>query len=177
MNIVAPPRAVGDTLTPFAIQLTREGVPISLTGLTVKFTMSTLAGVVKVAESACSITNAALGHVEYDFSAGDVDTAGDYVGYFIIYGSGEPETVPPADEGISIEIFDRAEVRTEQVGISDKDFAKLATAPLRTRTVEGTVQERSVDELIKADRYMKTQDQSVPWGIKIARTKPPGTCS
>jgi len=54
------------------------------------------------------------------------------------------------------------------------DIAELASAPLRVRTAEGTVEERSVDELIKADRYLAGRQaaDAVPWGIRVARGKP-----
>jgi hypothetical protein len=56
-------------------------------------------------------------------------------------------------------------------------LAELMVSPKRTRTAEGTVEERTVDELIKADRYNNPGPDAVPWGIRIARTKPPSTCS
>lgn len=57
------------------------------------------------------------------------------------------------------------------------DVDALANAPKRTTTDEGTVEERSVDELVKADQYNQTATAaaSVPWGIRIARTRPGGT--
>lgn len=56
------------------------------------------------------------------------------------------------------------------------NLAELANAPKRTRTEEGTVEERTVDELIKADQYLaaKTEAQTVPWGIRTARVRPGG---
>jgi hypothetical protein len=54
---------------------------------------------------------------------------------------------------------------------------ELAAAPLRTRTEEGTIQERTVDELIQADQYIagKTATEAVPWGLRMARVKPGST--
>lgn len=169
-------RAVGDTLATLAFQLATEGQPIDLTGLTVKFTMVDDAGNVKVPESVANVSAPTLGYVEYDFQSADVDTAGNYRGWFLVYSGSEPETFPDDDEGIEIEIFDKQVPAPATGTITDEEFAELAKAPRRTRTVEGTVEERSIDDLIKARRQLSTQE-SAPWGIRVARTKPPGTCS
>lgn len=57
------------------------------------------------------------------------------------------------------------------------DIANLLAAPEYTRTDEGSVKERSVDELIKADAYLKgtASGNAVPWGLRIAKSKPSGT--
>ena len=57
------------------------------------------------------------------------------------------------------------------------DIEELALAPKRTLTEEGTVEERSVQELIEADKYVKstTAIEAVPWGMRIARTRPGST--
>lgn len=171
-------RAVGDTLSKFAVQVTREGLPVNLSGLSAKFVMSDLNGNIIVNEASASISNALLGHVEYDFQPSEVDEIGFYRGWFRIYGAGEPDTYPASQEGIIIEIFDTSPAETTEDGIPSDKFLDLATAPRRTRTVEGTVEERSIDDLIKADRYLKQQTiESTPWGVRTARTKPPGTCS
>jgi len=62
------------------------------------------------------------------------------------------------------------------MAIEDQDIEDNAKAPKQVRTDEGQVLEKSVDELIAADRYNKTKNASaVPWGMKVARTKPGGT--
>lgn len=57
------------------------------------------------------------------------------------------------------------------------DITELMMSPKRTRTAEGTVEERSVADLIAADRFANPAPEAVPWGIRIAKTKPPSTCS
>lgn len=59
--------------------------------------------------------------------------------------------------------------------IEPEDIEDLAATPKRVRTDEGTVEERSVDELVKADRYAKQKAaNAVPWGMRIAKIKPQG---
>ena len=57
------------------------------------------------------------------------------------------------------------------------NLANLLAAPIFTRTDEGAVRERTVDELIKADAYLKgaAAGDAVPWGLRVAKTKPTGT--
>lgn len=62
--------------------------------------------------------------------------------------------------------------------IDDDTISDLATSPQRTRTDEGTVEERPIKEVIEADRYLLTkeaQSGGPPYGMRVARTKPPGT--
>lgn len=58
---------------------------------------------------------------------------------------------------------------------TDEEFTNLLRSPKRTRTEEGTVEERSVDELIKADRYLNPPIEAPPWGIRMARHQPGST--
>jgi len=58
--------------------------------------------------------------------------------------------------------------------ISEGDVEDRAKAPKRTSTEEGTVQERSVDELIKARNYTE-QPSKPPYGMTFARTRPPSS--
>lgn len=57
------------------------------------------------------------------------------------------------------------------------DLSSLLAAPLATKTDEGFVRERTVDELIKADAYLKGigAGDAVPWGLRVAKTMPGGT--
>lgn len=61
--------------------------------------------------------------------------------------------------------------------ISQSDIEDLAKSPKRVRTEEGAVEERSVDDLIKADQYgnLSSASDKPPWGIRFAKTKPRGT--
>lgn len=62
------------------------------------------------------------------------------------------------------------------MSISDDELEDQAATPKQVRTDEGQVLERSVNELIDADRYVGARNATaVPWGMKIARTKPGGT--
>lgn len=60
--------------------------------------------------------------------------------------------------------------------IPAEDIVAAATGPMMTRTVEGTIQERSVGELIAADRYAAAKTvTAVPWGLYMARCQSGGT--
>jgi hypothetical protein len=174
-------RAIGDTLSLFAVQLTREGVPADLTNRTPKLFMYDEEGNVKVNGGTCTISNSALAYVEYDFQAVDVNTAGIFTAYIRVYNnSNEYDTYPGVAEGIEVTLFDPAVDRDDLIEAPPPlDILELASAPIRTRTVEGTVEERTVNELVKADQYTASKDASAttPWGIRIARTRPGGMVS
>ncbi len=57
-----------------------------------------------------------------------------------------------------------------------EQFEELASAPRKTIGDEGTVEERSVSELIDADRYASAkQAAKAPYGLRLARIRKPGT--
>ena len=102
-------RHVGDTLTVLSAELTQKdanGDPtvVNLTGKTVKFKMVSAAGVEKVAESTATVISAAAGTVYYQFLDADVDTAGTYYGYFLVYDSGKFDTFPAVRRELKIVI-------------------------------------------------------------------------
>jgi len=105
-------RHIDDTITTMATQLTQlnaAGVAtaVDLTGLTVKFKLDDSRGTAVIAETetGVTVTDASDGDVEYDFLAADVDTAGDYVGYFLVYNGAEVSTFPVQESGLIITIF------------------------------------------------------------------------
>lgn len=56
------------------------------------------------------------------------------------------------------------------------EIDELAAAPRRTTGDEGTVEERSVQELIDADRYKAAKKaERAPWGLRFARIRKGGT--
>ena len=63
------------------------------------------------------------------------------------------------------------------MAISQTDLEDKANEPKRVRTDEGSLEERSVEELIKADQFSNTKGAvtAVPWGLRIARSRPNGT--
>lgn len=63
------------------------------------------------------------------------------------------------------------------MAIESSDIETTAEGPKRVQQVgEGMVEERDVDELIKADRYNRSGSAvNPPWGMRIARAKPSGT--
>ena len=62
------------------------------------------------------------------------------------------------------------------MSITSDDVETKGLSPKRTRTDEGAVTERDIDELIKADQYSKAQNNARPGhGLKISQTKPPAS--
>lgn len=102
-------RHVGDTRTALAAALKYRGdaglAAVDLTGLTVKFKMVNAAtDVEKIAETSTgvTVTNAATGLVQYDFSAAGVDEPGKFYGYFVVYDAGESDHYPVEPEHLVI---------------------------------------------------------------------------
>lgn len=103
--------AVGDTLTPLAVQLKQKDVngslaAVNLTGLTVKFSMANSAGTAVVSEvtTGVTVTEASTGKVQYDFQASDVASAGTFYGWFSVYSGSEKDTYPAGSKKLIIEI-------------------------------------------------------------------------
>jgi hypothetical protein len=64
------------------------------------------------------------------------------------------------------------------MAIEPEDVADLAATPKRVRTDEGTVEERPISEQIEAVKFTKAAEATSngpPYGMRIARTMPPGT--
>lgn len=63
------------------------------------------------------------------------------------------------------------------MAIDESTIEDAAQDPLRVRNDEGMVEERPIDDLIKADRYSAAKQATarVPWGLRMARTQPAGT--
>lgn len=101
MTIVTHDVHINDTATTIAAQLKRKNAAgtltaVDLTGLTVKFKMVDRDGTAVIAETAAgvTVTDASNGKVTYDFQAADVDVAGEYYGYFVVYTGSEGDTFP-----------------------------------------------------------------------------------
>ena len=172
---------VGDTLSALAVRLKQNGVVANLTGKTVRVYMEDEAGASVIAETATgvSVSDALTGEVDYQFPAEGVATRGTFYVYFYIYNANPDvdntarrDTYQP--RGIKLLVGDKGKDRTV---LEDVDIRTQANNPKRIRTDEGTVEERTIDELIKADRYLKTGDaqSAAPYGLRVARSKPPGT--
>lgn len=87
----------GDRLPVLRATLARDdGTKIDVTGATVRFFMSTVAGATpKINGSLCDIIDAANGVVEYVWGATDTSDAAQFRGEFeVTYADGRKETVP-----------------------------------------------------------------------------------
>ena len=77
-----------------------------LTGATVVFSMKNSAGVVKVSRKSCTIVDALLGVVKYDWLAADTDTADLFEGEFEATLSDSSIVTHPNADNLKIRIFD-----------------------------------------------------------------------
>lgn len=61
--------------------------------------------------------------------------------------------------------------------ITSEELTTAAQNPKRVTGDEGTVEERAIKDLIDADRYACAKDAAagVPYGLRIARIRFPGT--
>jgi len=65
------------------------------------------------------------------------------------------------------------------MALDDDKIQELAEAPIKTRTDEGYVEERKAEDLIalKREQEQSTSGAAVPWGWRIAKSKPPSALS
>jgi len=95
-------RRVGDTRTVLPVALVQPNTSgvltaVDLTGLTVAFKMlnaATGATEIALTSTGVTVTTAASGQVQYDFSGAGVDTAGVYWGTFVVTQSTETDSFP-----------------------------------------------------------------------------------
>lgn len=93
-------RTVGDTNTPFAFTLKQDGAAFDATDYTVKWAMEDEDGDTKVAETSTGLTMtaAATGVGQIDFTSSDVDTEGVfYIWIVAIHNSTSKRETFPAD--------------------------------------------------------------------------------
>jgi len=110
MSQVIHRRRVGDlrTVLPVTLQQPNESgtlAAVNLTGLTVQFRMVNAAtGASKIAQTdtGVTVTTAADGKCQYDFSAAGVDTAGVYWGTFVVLQGGESDAFPVRTQDLKI---------------------------------------------------------------------------
>ena len=72
--------------------------------------------------------------------------------------------------------MDLSEGGTETTTTTAETILELALAPRKTTTDEGSVEERSVDEMIKAQQWAAVQEtpDAPLHGLRISRFKPGG---
>jgi hypothetical protein len=78
---------------------------VDLTGLSVQFKMvnaATGATEIALTSTGVTVTTAATGQVQYDFSAAGVDTAGVYWGTFVVTQSSETDSFPVIQKDLKI---------------------------------------------------------------------------
>ena len=103
-------RRVGDTRTVLPVALVQPNTSgvltaVDLTGLTVAFKMinaATGATEIALTSTGVTVTTAATGQVQYDFSGAGVDTAGVYWGTFVVTQSSETDSFPVRTQDLRI---------------------------------------------------------------------------
>lgn len=88
-----------------------------------------------------------------------------------------PESTSPNVQVIGVPGTQSIEDPTEEPNDNElADIETLARTPKRTRTDEGTVEERPIEDVIAAERYEASKAVSgPPYGVTFARIRPPGT--
>jgi hypothetical protein len=79
---------------PLTGQILTDGVPVNLTGATVKLQMRAVNSATLKVDAAAVVDVAATGSVHYDWAAADVDTAGYYVAWWRVTAGGTFEDTP-----------------------------------------------------------------------------------
>ncbi len=105
-------RRVGDTRTVLPVSLVQPNTAgvltaVDLTGLTVAFKMinaATGATEIALTSTGVTVTTAATGQVQYDFSGAGVDMAGVYWGTFVVTQSTETDSFPVIQKDLKIVI-------------------------------------------------------------------------
>lgn len=88
----------GNRLPALAATITVDGSAFDLTGSTVTFSMRPVhSGTLKVNGATATITTAASGMVGYSWQSTDVDTVGDYVGWWTYNSGGKSQDTPEFD--------------------------------------------------------------------------------
>jgi len=103
-------RRTGDTRTVLPVALVQPNTSgvltaVDLTGLTVQFKMvnaATGATEIALTSTGVTVTTAATGQVQYDFSGAGVDTAGVYWGTFVVTQSTETDAFPVRTQDLRI---------------------------------------------------------------------------
>ena len=114
-------RRVGDTRTVLPVALVQPNASgvltaVDLTGLSVQFKMvnaATGATEIALTSTGVTVTTAATGQVQYDFSGAGVDTSGVYWGTFVVTQSTETDSFPVRTQDLRI-LIDSATKTAEE---------------------------------------------------------------
>ena len=137
-----PVRIFKDNTSPsLADTITVNGEAFDLTGATVKFRMRAVGSSTLKVDAAATVVTAVDGTVRYDWAAADVDTAGDYLGWWRVT---LPSTKVQETAEFEVEVADHAPTATPALCTLADVRADLQTPPA------DVAQDRLVEDMIVA---------------------------
>lgn len=123
-------------------------------GATVTFSMRAVgSSTLKVSAAAATVVSEPLNQVRYDWAAADVDTAGDYLGWFTVTISGQTEDTPEFLIRILAHAPDVAYLELEEAKTTLELDASMLDADLRRTLVAAS---RTIDEMTGTRFYTTT---------------------
>lgn len=136
--------------------ITVDGVPVNLTGSTVKLQMRLVTSSTLKVDTSAVVTDAPNGAVRYDWAALDVDTAGVYVGWWrVTNGSGLVQDTPE----FQVEILAHAAAGNEYVSVAElKEMLTLTESTFADADLSRSVvaASRAVDGICDTQFYLGT---------------------
>lgn len=178
-----------DTLLPLSVQIllpSGEAYNLEDSNISLQFKLYSFSGEEVTTSGVVNILDSRKGIVEYRWNINDYNhfntlisispgiTNYQYKAWFIVNKSGDKYYYPQNNEGILVNVINPS-------GISEyesRNIEDLLFSPSKIKNLEGQIEERSVSELIEAEMWKESKKtDKVPWGIRIARTRPSSTLS
>lgn len=132
---------------PLTGQILTDGLPVNLTGATVKLQMRAVNSSTLKVDAAATIDTPASGLVHYDWAALDVDTAGYYVAWWRVTSGGTYEDTPE----FLVEVRAHAPVANQYVSVEEmKDTLSLGGESFADQDIARALEAASnvVDEMV-----------------------------